>query len=122
MATDENSVVMTAVCRKASGASDAKGAVTYKLSFAYPPGFITYVCAMLGEEVELYWDGNLIAHIATCVGARQKPVKDSDPDFLVDFDAAPGDATLENMGAHAANGDSGELRVVSLQLALFPSS
>lgn len=118
----DNEMLMTAVVRKASASANAKGDVTYKLSFSYPPGFITYVCAMLGEQLDIYWEGEMIAHAATCAGAHQKPIKDEDPDYIVDFDCDAKDAVLANMAAQAAQNASGEVRFVALQLALFPKT
>lgn len=113
----EDSIAMHAVVAKANASANAKGTKTYRLVFSYPRGFLSAVDEVLGMDVDVYWNEELVANQATVVGARQKPIKDEDPVYYVDLDADPGDTSLANM-ADAVN-DAGDLRFKVTQGVLF---
>lgn len=113
---NDGTLAMHAVLRKVHGASNAQGKKTYKMAFSYPLGFVAPLADFLGEDVDVYWNDDLVAHNALLTDTRQKAVKDSDPDCLMFFDADAKDSELMN-GAHQVE-ESGDLRLVVKQMAL----
>lgn len=109
-------LALHAVLTKADVRANRKGVKTYKIAFSYPPGFHAVLGDVVGTEVDIYWNEQVVAHSAYVTGATVKGVKDEDNEYIISFDATPQDTALANLGNQV--NESGDLRLHALQLAI----
>lgn len=114
---DNGNLAMHATLMKATASAKAQGGKSYKLTFAYPRGYLAYVDEVIDMRVDVYWNEEILAHSAHVKSANTKPIKNADPMYLVHLECDAMDTGLAN--ANDLVDSVGDVRFAVTQLAAF---
>lgn len=111
-----DSLRIQATATKADASLTGRGDKVYKLAFEYPPQYIADIDAIVGEQVDVYWNDDLVALGATVTGTTVKAQRDDEPRHILTIEAPAGDTSRKNMADQVQTG--GDLRLRVMQMAL----